>query len=95
MILAWDLGTGETAVLSFAVANAGWSAVLDDGAARRCARALDIPLLGTLAIILRARRAGLIRAAVPLLQALRNAGIRLDDRVIQKALSELCNEEWV
>lgn len=95
MILAWNLGSGETAVLSFAVANAGWSAVLDDGAARRCARALDIPFLGTLAIILRARRAGPIPAAAPLLKALRNAGIRLDNRVIQKALSELCNEEWV
>jgi predicted nucleic acid-binding protein len=45
MILAWDLGDGETAVLSYAAAHAGWKATIDDGAARRCAHALAIPLL--------------------------------------------------
>ena len=54
-ILAWDLGAGETAVLSYALANHGWKAVLDDGLARRCARVLAIPLTGTLGIIIRAR----------------------------------------
>ena len=31
-LAAWDLGAGETAVLSIARQN-GWSAVIDDGAA--------------------------------------------------------------
>ena len=34
-LLAWDLGAGETAVMSYALANPGWTAILDDGAARR------------------------------------------------------------
>ncbi len=33
-ILAWDLGRGETAVLSYALAHPHWIAVLDDGAAQ-------------------------------------------------------------
>jgi predicted nucleic acid-binding protein len=32
-ILAWDLGQGETAVLSYALSHPKWIAVLDDGAA--------------------------------------------------------------
>jgi predicted nucleic acid-binding protein len=94
LILAWDLGDGETAVLSYAAAHAGWKAVIDDGAARRCAHALAIPLLGTLAIILRAQQAGLIAAAVPLLKALRAEGIRLDDNVIREALRAVSGESW-
>ena len=29
-ILAWDLGKGETAVLSYTMANPGWTAIIDD-----------------------------------------------------------------
>ena len=31
LVLAWDLGAGETAVLSYALANPGWKAIIDDG----------------------------------------------------------------
>lgn len=94
MIAAWDLGEGEAGVLSYATRHPGWKAVIDDGAARRCARALDIPHLGTLGVILRARQAGLIAAAVPLLRALRDEGIRLDDAVIRAALAATSGEAW-
>ena len=42
-ILAWDLGKGESAVLAYALAHRGSVAILDDGAARRCARSLSLP----------------------------------------------------
>lgn len=93
-VLAWDLGAGETAVLSYALHNPGWKAVLDDAMARRCARTLDIPLLGALAVILRARQAGLIPAAAPLLKALQAAGFRLDDQLIRTALAQTVGEIW-
>lgn len=44
-ILAWDLGAGETAVLSYALETQGWTAILDDGVARRCAQSFDIPCI--------------------------------------------------
>ena len=44
---AWDLGAGETAVLAQALAKPGWVAVLDDAAARRCARSFSLPLKRT------------------------------------------------
>jgi len=62
-ILAWDLGDGESSVLAWALAHSGARAVIDDLEARRCAESLGIPLRGTVGLILRARRAGLIDSA--------------------------------
>jgi len=93
-ILGWDLGSGETAVLSYAFVQPGWKVVIDDGAARRCARAMGIPMIGTLGVILKARQLGLIPAAAPLLRALRAHGFRLDERVIRSALKAIAGEEW-
>lgn len=91
-LLAWDLGAGETAVMAYALANPGWTAILDDGAARRCARTLSIPVKGTLGIILLAKRRGLIGSASSVLWSLRLRGFRLDDRLIAAALRELGEE---
>lgn len=93
-VLAWDLGAGESAVLSHAVANPGWTAVIDDGAARRCARTLGVPLIGTLGIVIQARHRGLIPAAAPVLKALASNGFRLRDDVIREALARSVNEAW-
>lgn len=94
IVTAWDLGAGESAVLSYATSHPGWKAVIDDGAARRCARALDIPLIGTLGIIIRACQVGLIPAAAPLLKDLQTHRFHLDDEVIRVALRETLGENW-
>lgn len=94
-ILAWDLGSGETAVLSFALTQSGWTAILDDAAARRCARSFLVPLKGTLAVVILAKQLGLISSAAQTLQALRSVGFRLDDQTIREALSRTVGEVWL
>jgi len=94
LVHAWDLGAGETAVLSYALNHSGWRAVVDDGAARRCAQAFDIPLIGTLGVILRARKADLIPSASSVLKALRAHALRLDEAVIRTALQRTVGERW-
>jgi predicted nucleic acid-binding protein len=84
--LAWDLGAGETAVISYVAANPGWTAILDDGAARRCARAFDIPVKGTLAVVLLAKQRKLIPSARTLLGQLRNNGFRIEENLLIVAL---------
>lgn len=93
-LLNWDLGAGETAVLSVALAEPGWIAILDDAAARKCARSFSLPVKGTLAVVLLARQKGLIPSAVEVLRSIRASGFRLDDRVIEEALARTVGERW-
>lgn len=92
-VLEWGLGAGESSVLSLALAEPGRTAVLDDAAARSCARTLDVPFLGTLAVVLRSKHAGLIESAATAMKALRQAGLRLDDRTLSTALKQI-GESW-
>ena len=46
-IAGWDLGAGESAVLSYAWQNPNYRAMVDDAIARRCAQTFGIATLGT------------------------------------------------
>jgi predicted nucleic acid-binding protein len=89
----WGLGLGETAVLAVARQRARSTAALDDATARACAKALGVPMIGTLGVVLRARRRGLIPKAAEVLKAVRAAGLHLDDRTIRLALGHV-GEVW-
>lgn len=93
-ILAWDLGKGETAVLSYAYANPGWTAIIDDRAARKCAISFSIPLKGTLAVVILAKKRGLVSSAAEVMRSLQAAGLRLEDEVIRAALKSTIGEDW-
>jgi predicted nucleic acid-binding protein len=93
-IITWDLGLGETAVLSYALANPGWTAILDDRAARTCARSYSIPHKGTLAIIILAKQLGLIDSAANVMRALQASGLRLEDDIIRQVLRDIVGENW-
>jgi predicted nucleic acid-binding protein len=85
-IQAWDLGEGESSVLTWAHANSGTLAILDDLAARRCAATLRIPVRGTLGLVLVAKQRGRIKAARPVLEGMRASGMYLSDSVLNVAL---------
>lgn len=59
-ITGWGLGKGESEVISYAIANAGYEAVLDNLEARKCAVTFNIPLRGTVCIILLAKKINII-----------------------------------
>lgn len=86
-VAAWDLGAGESAVLSWAAAHPGCVAVIDDYAARTCAQVLGVPVVGTLGLALRAKVRGRVPFARPLVEELRRAGLYLSDALIRDALS--------
>jgi len=89
----WDLGAGETAVLSLALTDNESAVVLDDLAARKFALTFDLPLLGTLGLLVRAKNAGLVAQIAPHIQSLEAAGANLSIAVINRAL-ELANERF-
>ena len=87
IIQAWDLGLGESAVLAWAHARPGCEAIIDDLAARRCAATLRIPVRGTLGLVLLAKKRGHIALARPVVETLRQSGMYLSDRIVNRALA--------
>lgn len=83
-VTAWGLGAEETAVLSFAQQNRNYTAIVDDRQARRCARVLNIALMGTAAVVVLARRRGLIDSTEDILRRLQGAGLWLSEVLIAK-----------
>lgn len=88
-VAGWDLGLGESQVLAHALLRPGWGVVLDDSEARRCARSLRVPVTGTLGIILRAKQAGLIPLARPLVEDLVRVGAYLPPALTEGALRKV------
>jgi predicted nucleic acid-binding protein len=85
-VVSWDLGAGETEVLSYAYTHPGSEAILDDRAARTCARALSIPVRGTLGVILLAKKHDAIPAVEPVLRELTAAGFRISPELVKSVL---------
>lgn len=88
LIAAWDLGVGESSVLAHALELQDTRVLLDDRSGRNCAKALNIRCLGTLSVILLAKRRGLIDAVAPAIAQISAAGCWLGDDVIQTVLAE-------
>lgn len=86
-IAVWDLGDGESAVLAWVLSYPGVRAVIDDLEGRRCAGQLGIRVIGTLGVVLAAKRRGLIPAAGPVVKALIDAGLYLAEEIVSRALA--------
>ena len=84
----WDLGPGESQVIAHCVGRSRW-AVLDDRAARRCAAAHNVPLIGTLGVVLRAKKTRQVEHARPLVKELIAAGMFLDNEFAERALASI------
>ena len=87
VIRAWDLGQGETEVINWAFTNPGWTPVLDDRAARNCVQSLNRRVLGTIGIVLMAKKEKKIEAVNPLLNQLDQIGFRIGRKLIDAAAS--------
>jgi len=82
-VIRWDLGKGETDVLSFAFQNPAYKPVLDDMAAKKCSTALGIQTIGTGSVLVLAKKKRIIDSVEKALIKLRNSGMWISDAVIQ------------
>jgi predicted nucleic acid-binding protein len=78
-----DAGEAEAVALA---SERGWPIILDDRQARAVARRLDLQIVGTVAVLIRAKRQGLIEAIGPLLDDLAKNEFRLSEALRQEAL---------
>jgi predicted nucleic acid-binding protein len=86
LVATWDLGAGESAVLSWSYQHPEYQSVVDDLAARKCAKAFGIALCGTIGVIVIAKKVGIVPDAKPLLDRLIGVDFRIDDQLYQTAL---------
>jgi predicted nucleic acid-binding protein len=86
-LAAWSGGAGEAEVIAWAMLNPGFTAVLDDRAARRLAAQQRVPVIGSLRVIVKAKEYGLIPAARPALEKLRGSGAYVSEELIDRAIA--------
>lgn len=82
------LDIGEAEAIALAIACQADLILLDDRAARRRAIKLGLPVIGTLAILRRAKLEGLIPKLKPLLEQLRHLRFRMSPDVFESVLRE-------
>jgi predicted nucleic acid-binding protein len=76
---------GETEAIALA-RELGLKIVLDDRRARNVAERMGLPVLGTLGLLVQAKRAGLVAAVGPLLEHLESLGFHMSTGLKEEAL---------
>ena len=84
--LETQLDEGEAEVIALAMELGDVSAILDDKKARRLAKQMGLQVIGTLGILLRAKRKGMITEVKLSLNALRRVGFYMTDALYEEAL---------
>jgi predicted nucleic acid-binding protein len=85
--LAIDLGNGEIAAMALALENPTHIILLDDGLARRTAKAAGLQVWGTLKVLVEAKSQGLIDRIEPYVTKLSEAGMWVSNEVRQRILA--------
>lgn len=81
----WNLDAGEASTIDLSI-RLGIAVLIDDLAARRVARALQAPTLGTCGLLLLAKRKGYVDELKPLLGSLIDSGYFLGERLVERVL---------
>lgn len=81
-----NLDEGEAEVLVLAEELDASLVLIDERKARRYAERLNLPLSGTLGVILLAKEEGIITTVAPLLKAIQKAGLYLHEDLVEQVL---------
>ena len=82
------LGAGETEAIGLALELGTHVVALDDRRARRLARTLGLPLVGTAGLLLAAKQDGLVPSLKPQLEALIRLGFFVGPAIVSGVLAE-------
>lgn len=82
-----DLDRGEAEVIALAQELGADLVIIDERLARLHAKRLGLTLTGTLGVLLKAKQVGYIDAVEPLIDRLRQGGIRLSNALVTEVLA--------
>jgi predicted nucleic acid-binding protein len=83
-----SLGAGESEAISLAIEMKARLLLLDDLAARRLALGLHLPIIGTLGLLLAAKRKGLLETVKPSLDQLMACEFRVSADLYERLLRD-------
>lgn len=84
--LETQLDRGESEAIALSMELGAMSVILDEKKARRIASQMGLHVVGTLAVLLRARRNGIIAEVKPLLNEMDQAGFHMTSNLYKEAL---------
>lgn len=84
--LKTQIGDGESETIALAMEMTDTFIVLDDKKARRIAKQLGLKVIGTVGLLLRAKKNGMINEIKPILDALQDVNFRIAETLYKKAL---------
>jgi predicted nucleic acid-binding protein len=82
-----QLGAGEAAAITLAISLNACAVLLDEAYDRRIARRVGLPVIGTLAVLLAAKHAGLVTAVQPVIDEMIRQGRRISARLRAQILN--------
>lgn len=88
LMLSSSLGPGESEVISLGLEIGAQWVILDDRPARRLAQSLGLPVIGTLGVLLAAKRRGLLDALRPELDGLIKFGFFIAPDLYEQILAD-------
>ena len=88
-ILLSTLDTGEAEVIILSKELKADLVIIDELSARKVATMLGLPLIGTVGLLIEAKRKGLIHKVKPLLDEMMLQGIRYGEKFCHKILEEI------
>jgi predicted nucleic acid-binding protein len=87
-ILELQIDKGEASAIALAIELSDSVVILDDYKARKLAESLGIQIIGTIGIIIKAKRQGVIESIKPFLQKIRQTDFRISEEIEKRALEE-------
>jgi predicted nucleic acid-binding protein len=84
--LKTQMDAGEAEAIALAMELGDVLLILDDKKARRVAQQIDLKVIGTVGMLLRGKRQGVITEIKPLISALLQADFRISAAIVQEAL---------
>lgn len=91
-LLLAELDAGEAAVITLALDRGIRRVAIDERRGRAIASVCGLSVVGTVGLLLRAKREGHLLALKPSVQTMRAAGVWLSDRLVAFALREAREE---
>lgn len=87
-LLEMQVDKGEASAIALALETDQSIIILDDWKARKLAERLGLSVTGTLGVIVKAKKSGMIPSIIPYLDKIRETNFRISEELEQMALNE-------